>query len=61
MIYHATDSLTKNKTSIIITHRLSTLENADKILVINKGHLVEKGSHKELIQLNGYYAGLFNK
>ncbi|WP_185878455.1 ABC transporter ATP-binding protein [Blattabacterium cuenoti] len=61
LIYHATDSLTKNKTSIIITHRLSTLENADKILVINKGHLVEKGSHKELIQLNGYYAGLFNK
>ncbi|WP_185866601.1 ABC transporter ATP-binding protein [Blattabacterium cuenoti] len=61
LIYHATDSLTKNKTSIIITHRLSTLENADKILVINKGFLVEKGSHKELIQLNGYYAGLFNK
>ncbi|WP_185852787.1 ABC transporter ATP-binding protein [Blattabacterium cuenoti] len=60
LIYHATDSLTKNKTSIIITHRLSTLENADKILVINKGHLVEKGNHKELIQLNGYYVDLFN-
>ncbi len=61
MIYHATDLLTKHKTSIIITHRLSTLENADKILAIDKGSIVEKGTHKELIQLNGYYAGLYKE
>ncbi|WP_185853354.1 ABC transporter ATP-binding protein [Blattabacterium cuenoti] len=61
MIYHATDFLTKHKTSIIITHRLSTLENADKILAINKGSIVEKGTHQELIQLNGYYAGLYQE
>lgn len=61
MIYHAIDLLTKQKTSIIITHRLSTLENADKILAIDKGYIVEKGTHKELIQLNGYYAGLYKE
>ncbi|WP_185856075.1 ABC transporter ATP-binding protein [Blattabacterium cuenoti] len=62
LIYHAIDSLTKNKTSIIITHRLSTLKNADKILVINKGFLVEKGTHEELInKLNGYYSELYKE
>ncbi len=61
MVYHATDLLTKHKTSIIITHRLSTLENSDKILAIDKGYIVEKGTHQELIQLNGYYAGLYQK
>ncbi|AER40347.1 MAG: ABC transporter ATP-binding protein/permease [Flavobacteriales bacterium] len=60
-IYHAIDSLTKKRTSIIITHRLSTLENADKILVFNKGFLVEKGTHQELIRLNGYYAELYKE
>ncbi|WP_185873861.1 ABC transporter ATP-binding protein [Blattabacterium cuenoti] len=59
LIYHATEILTKNKTSIIITHRLSTLQNADKIFVIKNGNIVEKGLHQELIQLNGYYAGLY--
>jgi ABC-type multidrug transport system, ATPase and permease components len=61
MIYRAMDILTLHKTSIIITHRLSTLENADKILVIDKGYIVEKGTHQELIQLNGYYAGLYKE
>ncbi|BBA16967.1 ABC transporter ATP-binding protein [Blattabacterium cuenoti] len=61
MIYHATNILTKNKTSIIITHRLSTLKNVDKILVLDKGHIVEKGPHQKLIQLNGYYAGLYRE
>ncbi|WP_185851591.1 ABC transporter ATP-binding protein [Blattabacterium cuenoti] len=61
LIYHATNCMTKNKTSIIITHRLSTLENVDKILALNKGHIVEKGTHEELIQLNGYYAGLYKE
>ncbi len=61
MIYYATDFLTKKKTSIIITHRIYTLKNADKILAINKGCVVEKGTHEELIQLNGYYAGLYKE
>ncbi|AWU42885.1 ABC transporter ATP-binding protein [Blattabacterium punctulatus] len=61
LIYHATYRLTKNKTSIIISHRLSTLKNVDKILVLNNGILVEKGSHKDLIQLNGYYAELYKE
>ncbi|WP_185872240.1 ABC transporter ATP-binding protein [Blattabacterium cuenoti] len=61
MIYSATDFLTKHKTSIIITHRLSTLKNADKILAINNGYIVEKGTHKELIELNGYYSGLYKE
>ncbi|WP_113738524.1 ABC transporter ATP-binding protein [Blattabacterium clevelandi] len=61
LIYHATYRLTKNKTSIIITHRLSTLKNVDKILVLNNGILVEKGPHQDLIQLNGYYTELYYK
>ncbi|WP_185864483.1 ABC transporter ATP-binding protein [Blattabacterium cuenoti] len=61
MIYQATEILTRKKTSIIITHRLSTLKNADKILAIHKGHIVEKGTHDELIYLNGYYAGLYKE
>ncbi|AWU43980.1 ABC transporter ATP-binding protein [Blattabacterium sp. (Cryptocercus kyebangensis)] len=61
LIYHATYRLTKNKTSIIISHRLSTLKNVDKILVLNNGVLVEKGPHKDLIQLNGYYAELYKE
>ncbi|WP_238783757.1 ABC transporter ATP-binding protein [Blattabacterium cuenoti] len=59
LIYHATNYLTKNKTSIIITHRLSTLKNADKIMVINNGFLVEEGTHKHLIKIKGYYADLY--
>ncbi|AWU39530.1 ABC transporter, ATP-binding and permease protein [Blattabacterium punctulatus CPU2] len=61
LIYHATYRLTKNKTSIIISHRLSTLKNVDKILVLNNGVLVETGPHKDLIQLNGYYAELYKE
>lgn len=51
----------KEKTVFFITHRLSTIQNSDKILMMNKGHLVEEGTHKELIELNGRYATLFGK
>jgi len=58
MIQHATDHLVKNKTSIIIAHRLSTIKNADKIIVLDKGEIVEMGSHKDLLNKNGHYKKL---
>jgi ATP-binding cassette, subfamily B, bacterial MsbA len=57
----ALDSLMKNRTSIVIAHRLSTIENADRILVLDKGKIVESGSHIELIALNAHYAKLYQK
>jgi len=47
------------RTSIIIAHRLSTIKNADRILVLSSGHLVEEGSHEQLIAKDGLYAGLY--
>jgi len=57
----ALDSLMQNRTSIVIAHRLSTIENADRIMVMEHGKIVESGSHRELIQLDGYYAKLYQK
>ncbi|MBO7223399.1 MAG: ATP-binding cassette domain-containing protein, partial [Kiritimatiellae bacterium] len=48
--------LMENRTSIIIAHRLSTIRNADTILVLDKGQIVEQGTHAELMQMNGRYA-----
>ena len=60
LIQNAILKITENKTSIIIAHRLSTILNSDKILVMDKGVLVESGSHKELIKKeNGYYKNLY--
>ncbi len=59
LIQNATFELTKNRTSIIIAHRLSTIKNADVIMVMDEGNIVESGSHKELISLNGKYAKLY--
>ena len=50
----------KNKTSFVIAHRLSTIKNAKLIIVMKKGHIVETGTHKELLEKKGFYADLYN-
>ncbi len=61
LLQNATDHLTKGRTSIIIAHRLATIVNADQIIVMDKGQIVEKGTHKELLELeNGYYKNLYD-
>lgn len=59
-IQQAFEALMKNKTSFIVAHRLSTIKNADLILVMNKGNVIEKGTHEQLLQQNGFYAHLYN-
>lgn len=59
LIKKATTEITKNRTSIIIAHRLSTIRNVDKILVLDKGKIIEEGTHSELLKLKGAYHNLF--
>ncbi len=59
LIQHAMATLTSNRTSFIIAHRLSTIQDADRILVMEKGSIVESGSHEELLEKNGTYARLY--
>lgn len=60
LIQNATDKITKGRTSIVIAHRLATIINADKILVMDAGEIVEQGTHNELLQKNdGYYKKLY--
>ena len=59
-IQQAFEKLMRNKTSFIVAHRLSTIKNADVILVMNKGNVIEKGSHDELIAKGGFYYNLYN-
>ncbi|CAM5387555.1 ABC transporter ATP-binding protein [Niallia circulans] len=60
LIQTAMDKLTEGKTSFVIAHRLSTIKNADLILVMKDGDIIEAGTHKELIEKNGFYAELYN-
>jgi ATP-binding cassette subfamily B multidrug efflux pump len=60
LIQKAMGNLMKGRTSFIIAHRLSTIRDADLILVMDKGDIVEQGSHEELLRKNGFYAGLYN-
>ena len=59
-IQQAFEMLMKGKTSFIVAHRLSTIKNADLILVMNKGNVIEKGTHDELIEKHGFYYNLYN-
>ncbi len=60
LIQTATDKITKDRTSIVIAHRLATIKKADKIIVMDAGKIVEEGTHKELLKLeNGFYRNLY--
>ncbi|MFK8060422.1 MAG: ABC transporter ATP-binding protein [Polaribacter sp.] len=62
MIQYATETITKGRTSIVIAHRLATIKQADKIIVMDKGLIVEQGTHTELLEKeNGYYKNLYDK
>jgi subfamily B ATP-binding cassette protein MsbA len=60
LIQEATDKITQHQTSIIIAHRLTTIKKANKIIVMEKGEIVEQGSHLELLALQGYYKNLYD-
>ena len=59
LIKQSINKLTEGRTSIIIAHRLATIQNADKILVMDQGRIVESGSHSDLMEQKGYYSRLF--
>lgn len=58
-IQNAMDALMRGRTSFIIAHRLSTIKNADLILVMKDGDIIEKGTHSELIEQDGFYKNLY--
>lgn len=60
LIQESVDKLSKEKTSIFIAHRLATIVNVDKIIVLSNGKIVEEGNHDELVESGGYYSKLYN-
>ena len=59
-IQDAFNIMMKGRTSFIVAHRLSTIKNADKIIVMNEGHIIEQGNHEELLRKKGFYYRLYN-
>ena len=57
-IQAALENLMRERTTLVIAHRLSTIENADRIIVLEQGHIVESGTHQELLKKQGAYAKL---
>ncbi len=61
LLQQATEKITQGRTSIVIAHRLSTIRKADKIIVMDKGNIVEEGTHEQLLKIsNGYYKNLYD-
>ena len=60
-IQNATEELTKGRTSIVIAHRISTIQSADQIVVLDKGEIKEQGTHLELLSIDGFYKRLYDK
>ena len=60
-IQDALDLVSKGRTTLVIAHRLSTVINADEIIVLDKGQIVERGHHRELLAADGVYAALWNR
>ncbi|MFA5031889.1 MAG: ABC transporter ATP-binding protein [bacterium] len=60
LIQDATHKLLENRTAIVVAHRLSTIKNVDRIIVISDGKIIENGTHEELIKNDGFYAVLYN-
>ena len=58
LVQVALENMMKNRTSIVIAHRLSTIQNADEIIVMQKGQIVEQGTHTQLIEKDGMYKRL---
>ena len=59
-IQRAFETLMKGRTSFVVAHRLSTIQTSDVILVMNQGHIIEQGTHEELLAKKGFYANLYN-
>jgi subfamily B ATP-binding cassette protein MsbA len=59
LVQDALQSLQKNKTTLVIAHRLTTIEKADRIIVMEHGRIVEQGTHQQLLQMQGAYAAMF--